>query len=60
MYVGGGLRRAGEVTDTNETMRLAWFTPGEVWEMIAANEIRDGLALTSLLWYLARSFRQEP
>jgi hypothetical protein len=25
-----------------------------VWDMIAANELRDGLALTGLLWYLAR------
>jgi hypothetical protein len=44
----------GELTDTNEIMRVAWFTPGEVWTMIEANEIRDGLALTGLLWYLAR------
>lgn len=54
VYVGGGLRAAGEVIDTNETMRVAWFSPGEIWSMIAANEIRDGLALTGLLWYLAR------
>jgi hypothetical protein len=35
-------------------MRVAWFTPEEVWAMIDANEIRDGLALTALLWHLAR------
>jgi 8-oxo-dGTP pyrophosphatase MutT (NUDIX family) len=54
IYVGRELRRVGELTDTNEIMRVAWFTPDEVWAMIEANEIRDGLALTGLLWYLAR------
>ena len=54
VFVGRGLRHAGALTDTNEIMRVAWFTPEEVWAMIDANEIRDGLALTALLWHLAR------
>jgi 8-oxo-dGTP pyrophosphatase MutT (NUDIX family) len=54
VYFGHGLRHAGEPTDTNEIIRVAWFTPDEIWEMIDANEIRDGLSLTALLWYLAR------
>jgi len=57
VYLGHGLRRAGEPTDTNEVMRVAWFKPDEIWTMIDANEIRDGLSLTALLWYLARSGR---
>jgi hypothetical protein len=36
-------------------MRVAWFSPDEVWAMIAANEILDGMTLTALLWYFAKS-----
>jgi 8-oxo-dGTP pyrophosphatase MutT (NUDIX family) len=54
VYFGYGLRRVGQLTDTNEIMRLAWFSIDEVWAMIAANEARDGLTLTALLWYFAR------
>ena len=28
--------------------------PDEVWAMIDANEVRDGLTLTALLWHFAR------
>lgn len=56
VFIGRGLRRVGELTDTNEIMRVAWFTPEEIWAMIDANEIRDGLALTALLWHLARGY----
>jgi 8-oxo-dGTP pyrophosphatase MutT (NUDIX family) len=58
VYFGYGLRRVGELTDTNEIMRVAWFSGDEVWDMIAANELRDGLSLTALLWYFARLNRQ--
>jgi 8-oxo-dGTP pyrophosphatase MutT (NUDIX family) len=54
VYFGYGLRQVGELTDTNEIMRVAWFGIDEVWAMIAANEVRDGLTLTALLWYFAR------
>ena len=54
VYFGYGLRKVGELTDTNEIMRVAWFSPDDVWAMIAANEARDGLTLTALLWYFAR------
>ena len=54
IYMGSGIRQVGEPTDVNEIMRVAWFTPDEVWAMLDANEIRDGLSLTALLWYLAR------
>jgi hypothetical protein len=37
---------------------VAWFDGDEVWDMIAANELRDGLSLTALLWYFARLNRQ--
>lgn len=54
LYIGRGLRKMGEPTDLNEVQRVAWFSPQEVWEMIEANEIRNGLALTGLLWHFAR------
>lgn len=57
IYLGFGIRQVGEPTDTNEIMRVAWFTPDEIWAMIDANELRDGLSLTALLWYLARASR---
>ena len=53
VYVGRGVRRVGELTDTNEVMRTNWFTLGEVRAMLQRNEIRDGLSMTSLLWYVA-------
>ena len=57
VYFGYGLRQVGELTDTNEIMRVAWFSIDEVWAMIAANEVRDGMTLTALLWYFARLSR---
>jgi len=54
VYFGYGLQKVGELSDTNEIMRVAWFSIDEVWAMIAANELRDGMTLTALLWYFAR------
>jgi 8-oxo-dGTP pyrophosphatase MutT (NUDIX family) len=59
VYQGAGIRRVGELTDTNEILRVAWFTPAEVWALIDANEILDGLSLTALLWYFARALRDK-
>ncbi|MFN8566466.1 MAG: hypothetical protein U0Z44_02845 [Kouleothrix sp.] len=53
VFVGRGLRLAGALTDTN-WVRAGLVPPEEVWAMIGLNEIRDGLALTALLWHLAR------
>jgi ADP-ribose pyrophosphatase len=55
VYLGYGLSQVGELTDTNEVLRAAWFVPDEVWAMIESNTARDGLTLTALLWYFARS-----
>jgi 8-oxo-dGTP pyrophosphatase MutT (NUDIX family) len=57
VYLGHGVRQVGELTDTNEVIRVAWFRPEQVWGMIDANHIRDGLSLTALLWHFARSLR---
>ena len=51
VVVGRGLRKVGDVTDTNEVMRLRWFEAVEVRAMLRRNEIRDGLSVTGLLWY---------
>lgn len=58
IYLGYGLRRVGEPSDPNEIMRVAWFSPDEVWSMIDSNELSNGMSLTALLWYLARGARQ--
>jgi ADP-ribose pyrophosphatase len=55
VYIGHGVRVVGELTDTNEVMRAAWFEQDAAWQMIEANDIRDGLTLTALLWHFARS-----
>lgn len=57
LYLARGLRQVGPVMDQNEVMRLAWYTPAEIWAMIDANEISNGLTLTALFWYFARAQR---
>jgi len=59
VFLGYGLRKVGELTDTNEVLRVAWFDPAEVWAMIETNQARDGLTLTALLWYFARASRDK-
>jgi len=46
------LARRSEIQDTNEVIRLGWFTRGQVEEMVRSNQVRDGLSLTALLWFL--------
>ncbi|MCG8348038.1 MAG: NUDIX hydrolase [Chloroflexales bacterium] len=53
--LGLGLKRVGDILDTNEVLRAAWFSPKEIWAMIDANEILDGQTLTALLWHFARA-----
>ncbi len=40
--------------DPNEIKAVRWFSPAEIRQMIAANEIRDGYTLTGLLLELGR------
>src|SRR5688572_4790919 len=37
--VGRGVREVGEVTDTNEVMRVGWFEPEDARAMLRRNEI---------------------
>jgi 8-oxo-dGTP pyrophosphatase MutT (NUDIX family) len=50
IFVARGVARVGAIEDTNEVLGLRWFTPREVRDLIARNEITDGLSLTGLLW----------
>ncbi len=50
IFIARGVTRSGEIEDTNEVMGLKWFSRDEVRELIARNEILDGLSLTALCW----------
>jgi hypothetical protein len=50
VFVARGVTRVGAIQDTNEVSGLRWFAPAETRALIARNEIRDGLSLTSLSW----------
>lgn len=50
VFIARGVTRVGEIQDTNEVSGLRWFAPADVRALIARNEIRDGLSLTSLCW----------
>jgi len=50
--IARALDRRSEPLDTNETLGLGWFTPGDVRELLLGNEILDGLSLTALSWGL--------
>ncbi len=50
IFVARGVARVGDIEDTNEVMGWRWFSASVVRELIARNEILDGLSLTGLLW----------
>jgi 8-oxo-dGTP pyrophosphatase MutT (NUDIX family) len=50
VFIARGVTRVSVIQDTNEVTGLRWFTVSQVRDMIAHNEIRDGLSLTSLCW----------
>ena len=50
VVVARGLERRTEPLDTNETLGLRLFSPGEVRDLIRRNQIPDGLSLTTLCW----------
>jgi 8-oxo-dGDP phosphatase len=54
IFIARGVRRVGEIEDTNEVMGLKWFTLQEIRQMITRNEIRNGATLTGLCWVIAR------
>jgi 8-oxo-dGTP pyrophosphatase MutT (NUDIX family) len=54
VYIGDGVVRRGNISDTNEVSRVAWFTRTEVAELLRTNAILDGFSLTALLWFFFR------
>ncbi len=54
VFIARGVMRVGEIQDTNEVMGLRWFSPQKVRDLIARNEILDGLSLTGLCWAIAQ------
>jgi len=54
IFQARGIRKAGELTDTNEVIGVKWFTVEEIRGMISRNEITEGMTLTALLWTFLR------
>lgn len=52
VYVARGLQQVSADYDANEVIGWRWFSPEEVRQLIADNQVLDGLSLTSLLWAL--------
>lgn len=53
--VARGLTRVSDIRDTNEVIQARWFEPNQVRQMLANNEILDGLSVTGLLWFFFAS-----
>ena len=43
----------GEPADPSESERVTWVPAPRVRELVRAGEVRDGMSLTALLWWLA-------
>jgi ADP-ribose pyrophosphatase len=53
LFIAHGLVRVGE-TDGDEINQASFFTRAEIDQLIARNEILDGMSLTGLLMWLRR------
>ena len=53
VFLARGADRKGDPVDFGEAERIAWRTPAQVREDIAADQVADGLSLTALLFALA-------
>ena len=53
VFLAQGADREGDPVDFGEAERIAWRTPAQVREDIAADQVADGLSLTALLFALA-------
>jgi 8-oxo-dGTP pyrophosphatase MutT (NUDIX family) len=52
VFVADSATHVGEPSDPSESERVEWVPVDEVRRLVAAGEVPDGLALTSLLWAL--------
>lgn len=53
--IGHNSHEVGPIIDTNEVLRAKWFEPQDIWSLLDRNEVKDGLSLTALMWYFART-----
>lgn len=51
LFVARELEEFGAIQDTNEVDEARWFAAAEVRDMLARNEILDGMSVSGLLWY---------
>lgn len=52
IFAAAGASYVGEPTDPSEADRVEWVPVERVRALIAAGEVKDGLSLTGLLWWL--------
>lgn len=52
-YAARGAEQVGTPEDASEASEVAWLPRDEVRRLVAAGEVRDGLSLVALLWWLA-------
>jgi 8-oxo-dGTP pyrophosphatase MutT (NUDIX family) len=52
IFVADGATHVGEPSDPSEADRVEWVPVDEVRRLVRAGEVRDGLSLTALLWWL--------
>ena len=53
VFFAQGADHEGDPVDFGEAERIAWRTPAQVRDDIAADQVPDGLSLTALLFALA-------
>ncbi len=52
LFVASGATHVGPPSDPSESERVEWLAVDDVRAAISAGEVRDGLSLTALLWWL--------
>jgi 8-oxo-dGTP pyrophosphatase MutT (NUDIX family) len=52
LLLADGAEHVGEPVDAHEVERVAWFGVDELGELVRRGEVRNGLSLTALLWFL--------
>jgi 8-oxo-dGTP pyrophosphatase MutT (NUDIX family) len=52
LFVADGATYVGEPSDPSEAERIVWVPADDVRRLVAGGEVRDGLSLTALLWWI--------
>ena len=52
IFAAEGASHVGEPTDASEADRVEWLPVPRVRELVRSGELRDGLSLTALAWWL--------